>query len=128
MELSVEPERDLQPAAPPRVRTSSVADAWSGFMVELEAASPSLFEVISRRGRLAEFQGGRATVKLSKLQDEERLLIESRRNQRTCSRAFTTAIGREVEVVFEDAATARPGGDDPFTQEVKDLFQGRIED
>jgi len=110
------------------VRTSSVADAWGGFLAELEAASPGLHEVVARRGRLAEFQGDLATIKLEKLQEEERLLVESRRNQRTCSRAFTKALGREIQVAFEDAAAARPGAADPFTQEVRDLFQGRIEE
>jgi DNA polymerase III subunit gamma/tau len=118
-----------EPAATrPRVRTSSVADAWAGFLAELASASSSLHEVIERRGRLAEYQGGRATIKLSGLHENERLLMDERRNQRTCSRAFGVAVGREVEVVFEDTATARHGSKDPFTTEVSDLFQGRIED
>ena len=115
-------------AARPRVRTNSVSDAWQGFLAELEVASASLQDVIQRRGRLAEFQGGQATIKMTGMQEEERVLVQSKRNVRTCSRAFSKALGREIEVVFEDTVSTRPGTEDPFTTEVKDLFQGRIED
>lgn len=112
----------------PRVRTNSVADAWTGFLAELEASSAGLHEVVSRRGNLAEFQGGRATIKLAGMQDTEREMIASKRSVKACEVAFQKAIGREVRVVFEDVAATRPGAEDPFTTEVKTLFQGRIED
>ena len=124
------PDPSRAPIAPeaPLVRTNSVADAWRGFLEALEGLAPSLHAVVAKRGRLAEFQGGAATIKLRALLDEERLLLESKRNQKTCSRAFTQAMGRKIEVAFDDASAARPGADDPFTEEVRDLFQGRIEE
>ena len=110
------------------MRTNSVADAWAGFLVELQAASGSVHDVIERRGRLAEFRGEQATIKLANLLEDERLIIGSKHNQRTCSKAFSKALGREITVLFEDTDTSRPGAEDLFTQEVRDLFQGRIED
>jgi len=112
----------------PRVRTTSAADAWAGFLAELAETSPSLHEVVTRRGRLEALAGERAVVKLTGLAEDERVLLAERRNQRTCSRAFSQALGREIEVALEDAGRQRPGADDPFTREVAQLFEGRIEE
>jgi hypothetical protein len=86
-----------------------------------------LHAVISKRGRLEQYRAGRATIKLADLGQDERPLVEEPRNLRTCSKAFSTAVGQDVEVVLEDLGTERPGARDPFTQEVANLFDGRIE-
>ena len=116
--------------APPRsaARPTSVAETWTRFLDELEEASPSLRALITRRGRLGAFRGGRATVKLVDLSAEERLLVGEVRNVKTCSRAFSRAAGQEVELAFEDSARSAPGSADPFTKSVADLFEGRIEE
>ena len=130
--LGRRPRRPRRPRlrwkARPRVRTTSAADAWAGFLAELAETSPSLHAVVSRRGRLEALSAEGAVVKLTGLAEEERILLAERRNQRTCSRAFSQALGREVEVALEDAGRQRPGAEDPFTREVAQLFEGRIEE
>ena len=55
-------------------------------------------------------------------------MVQDRRNQRACSKAFSRAVGREVTVTLQDAAAAAPSSQDPFTKKVVDLFHGRVED
>jgi hypothetical protein len=110
------------------VRTTSTADAWAGFLAELESQSASLADLLTRRGTLVQYGGGRAVVQLKGLGDGERATIQDGRNQRTCTRAFSAAVGRGVEVELQDAAAAAPGSEDAFTERVRGLFGGRIED
>lgn len=106
---------------------ASAAEAWEAFLEALERKSAGLHAVISRRGRLERYREGHATIKLVGLGKDERPLVEEPRNLATCSKAFSEAVGQAVEVVLLDLETERPGARDPFTQEVANLFDGRIE-
>ncbi|MCP3916922.1 MAG: DNA polymerase III subunit gamma/tau [bacterium] len=119
---------DVQGLARPRVTTNSTADAWSGFLDELAIGSRGLSELLRKRGNLVGFGDGAARVKLTGLTDDERPMISDKRNRRACEKAFSTALGRAIELVLEDATDARHGKEDPFTREVADLFEGRIEE
>ncbi|TDJ76364.1 MAG: DNA polymerase III subunit gamma/tau [Planctomycetota bacterium] len=116
------------PGGGARVRTNSTADAWSGFLEELGSSSAALAELLRRRGRLVQYGGGRAVIKVVDLLDEERLLITGPRALKRCTKAFSDAVGQALEVTLEDAAETKPGDEDVFTREVVDLFDGRVED
>jgi hypothetical protein len=103
-------------------------DSWQSFLTELREQASSLADVIERRGKLRELASGRAVVQLIELREDERLLIEDKRNRSLCSKAFTKALGSPVDVDLQDAGKARPAAQDSFTSEVTDLFQGRVED
>tara|TARA_R110002096_G_C14620536_1_gene724130 strand:- start:1200 stop:2756 length:1557 start_codon:yes stop_codon:yes gene_type:complete len=113
---------------PARVRTSSAGDAWQGFLDELKDMSPSLGTMVERRGKLVRFEQNLAVVQLKGLNPMERPMLEDRRNQKTCQRAIATALGREIELELQDADNAVPGREDPFTNQVAKMFEGRIED
>jgi len=121
------PEDDAPPASR-TARTSSHADTWAAFLDRLAEKKPALSEIVARRGELVRRAEGRAVVKLTGLRDEERLLLDDARNQRSLSAAFSAAAGTEVELEVQDAARARPGREDGFTRKVADLFDGRIEE
>lgn len=112
----------------PRVRTNSVADAWKGFLEELSSKSSSLGDVLTRRGFLERLTEGEAVVKLKGLSEQDRELMSSPRNQRVCSKAFSAALGRQINVIIEDAAAQKPGKDDPFTSRVVEMYEGRLEE
>ncbi|MEE8469405.1 MAG: hypothetical protein V3T22_13175, partial [Planctomycetota bacterium] len=129
---SARPARTSRAPAPAssttsRSRVASAAEAWEAFLEALGRKSAGLHAVISRRGRLERYREGHATIKLVGLGKDERPLVEEPRNLATCSKAFSAAVGQAVEVVLEDLETERPGARDPFTQEVANLFDGRIE-
>lgn len=121
-----------EPAAAPRRRTgaekSSSTDAWKGFLEALADASPSLHAVFENRGKLVEFGADRALVQLSKLREDERLLIEDRRNRTRCAKLFSSVVGRDIDLAIDDMSGAKRGEKDPYTKHVADLFGGRIED
>ena len=110
------------------MRTSSAGDAWQGFLDELKDMSPSLGTMVERRGKLVRFEQNLAVVQLKGLNPMERPMLEDRRNQKTCQRAIATALGREIELELQDADNAVPGREDPFTNQVAKMFEGRIED
>ena len=111
-----------------RVRSNSAQDAWVGFLEELKGVSPSLEQVINRRGSLLKFEGARALIELRDMRDDERGQAMDRRSGRQINKAFSAAIGREVEVELQDAAATAPGTEDAFTRDVRDQFDGRIDD
>jgi hypothetical protein len=110
------------------VRSNSAQDAWVGFLEELKGVSPSLEQVIHRRGSLLKFEGARALIELRDMRDDERGQAMDRRSGRQINKAFSAAIGREVEVELQDAAATAPGTEDAFTRDVRDQFDGRIDD
>jgi DNA polymerase III subunit gamma/tau len=124
---SASPEEPRQ-AVPPRVRTNSTADAWKGFLDQLATGAAALADILSRRGKLVQYSGGRALVQLSGMFDEEKQIAFDKRNLRACTKAFSQAVGQEVDVVVEDTSATAPGSEDNFTQQVADLFEGRIEE
>jgi len=107
---------------------SSGMEAWKRFLAQISETTPALGDLLERRGKLLEYEAGRAVIELSGLRDQERVLVADRRNQRACSRAFGNVVGEPIEVTLQDGAATRPGKDDPYTQQVADLFGGRIED
>ena len=111
-----------------RVRSNSAQDAWVGFLEELKGVSPSLEQVIHRRGSLLKFEDARALIELRDMRDDERGQAMDRRSGRQINKAFSAAIGREVEVELQDAAATAPGTEDAFTRDVRDQFDGRIDD
>ncbi len=111
-----------------RVRTNSTADAWAGFLAELNTRAPSLSELIARRGKLVQYGDGRAVVRLDKLAPDEVAMISAGRNRKLCSTAFEAAVGSRVQVDLQNAAEAAPGAKDPFTANVAKQFEGRIEE
>ncbi len=116
-----------KPAGPRRVAVSSTADAWIAVLESLKQRSPSLAEILERRGKPVEL-GERAVVQLSNLREDERLMAFEPRNQRAVGKAFETVLQRTIEVVLQDSSDGRRGKEDPYTQHVADLFGGRIED
>jgi DNA polymerase-3 subunit gamma/tau len=121
-------QRERRPAAVGNARGVTKTDSWQSFLTELREQASSLADVIERRGKLRELASGRAVVQLIELREDERLLIEDKRNRSLCSKAFTKALGSPVDVDLQDAGKARPAAQDSFTSEVTDLFQGRVED
>jgi DNA polymerase III subunit gamma/tau len=124
---SPERNRRTNPAFKGAVR-SSTAEAWARVTEELAATAPALADVLKERGQLVELGGGRAVIRFKHLRQSERPLVADPRNQRLCSRVFSSILQEEVEACLEDASATPPGGEDPFTREVKDLFSGRFED
>ncbi len=128
----------LQPAAPPppppppRERSD---DPWTRFLDDVAGNARSLADTLRARGRYEGESGGRATIRLSGLKDDERSIVAAPRNARACSTALSRVLGRSVEVTLQidDAQAAKPplsGGraKDAFTEEVQDLFEARIEE
>jgi DNA polymerase-3 subunit gamma/tau len=107
---------------------SSGMEAWKRFLAQMAESAPALGVLLERRGKLLEYEAGRAVIELSGLREQERVLVTDRRNQKACSRAFGNVVGEPIEVTLQDGAGTRPGKDDPYTQQVADLFGGRIED
>ena len=111
-----------------RAARSSATEAWAAFLEDLEVSAQALGEVLRRKTRLVSLEEGRAVVRATELLDEEKTLLEDKRNQRTLSKVFSTVLGRELAVEVEDSDMIRPGAEDPYTQQVADLFDGQIED
>ncbi len=125
----VQPQRARRPdsmAARSAGRSSN--DAWRGFIDLIGERAPSLAAVLKSRGKLLEFGDTRALIELSNMRDQDRLLMEDKRNRATCAKLFSEVVGREIELVLQDASGARKGSQDPFTKHVAELFDGRIED
>ena len=130
------PREPEQPSGGARKRTeadrraarSSATEAWTAFLEDLEGSAQALGEVIRRKTRLVSLEDSRAVRGGTKLLDEEKALLEDKRNQRTLSKVFSTVLGRELTIEIEDADLIRPGAEDPYTKQVADLFDGQIED
>jgi len=111
-----------------RAARSSSTEAWAAFLEDLEGSAQALAEVLRRKTRLVSLEEGRAVVRATELLEEEKALLEDKRNQRTLSKVFSSVLGRELDVEIEDSDMIRPGADDPYTKQVADLFDGQIED
>ncbi|MEL6904671.1 MAG: hypothetical protein AAFP22_04655, partial [Planctomycetota bacterium] len=120
------PDHVLSPAAPPRVQTNSTADRWEGFLAELRGRSQPLADLFARKGTLVRAVGGVAPLKLRGLREDELALVRDPAAERAAADAFRAAIGDGVRLQLEvhDAST---GGADGFTEELRELFRGRIE-
>jgi DNA polymerase-3 subunit gamma/tau len=119
---------DSSPKTPraPRASSGSAADVWQAFLDELQSLSPSLHAIMAKRGHLESYRSTRAVIKLSHMTPDEGPLTTERRNQKLFNRAFSSAAGKDMQVVFEDTAQTRPGAEDPFTEKVARSFEGRI--
>ena len=134
--VPVTPAASPRPAAPAAPAASaaatagagprSVQETWKRFLQELEKRAGSLSEALERTGHLAEIGERRAIVRLQRTRDADRRLLAGERSLRACRDALSKVVGRELEVVLEDASRTPPA--DPFTQSVADLFGGRIEE
>ncbi len=131
-----QPPQDVVTPQRPR-RVDSIAtrsagrssnDAWRGFIEALSERAPSLATVLKTKGKLLEFGDSKALIQLSNMRDQDRLLMEDKRNRSTCAKIFSEIVGREIELDLQDSSGARRGSQDPFTKHVADLFGGRIED
>jgi len=135
----------LAPQAPPQPKTergssrrlteadrraarSSVKDAWSAFLDDLDENAPALADVMRRKTHLMTIEDDRVVVRATKLIDEEKSLLGDARNLQTLSKTFSTVLGRDLSIELEDADEIRPGAEDPYTKQVAELFDGQIED
>ena len=94
----------------------------------LKEKQGALAELLDRRGRLDEVSETEARLHLELGSDADRRMVEGKRNLAALTRAFTAALGREVQVVFGQRAAAPAPAKDSFTQEVADLFGGQVEE
>ena len=101
------------------------------YLAALRERQPSLADLLERRGRLERGPAG-ARLMLTNLGGDDARLAGDRRNQRAIERALTGAMpGAQLSVDANapaDEPQAPPAPSDPFTQEVVDLFGGRIEE
>jgi hypothetical protein len=102
-------------------------DAWARFLETLGDSSSTLADALRSRGKLADYQNGRALVQLANLREAERALVADPRNQKIASTAFSRAVGSTVQVVFEDQSAVRVQKD-AYTAKIAEMFDGRIED
>jgi DNA polymerase-3 subunit gamma/tau len=124
------PAVDRQPAAapePPRARGPGRA-GWEDFLARLKTQEPALARVFERCGRLVEAGESQARVRMTRLRDDDRGLLDAPESRAAWERAFAQAYGREMVIVVEDTAKRQPGASDAFTRQVADLFSGHIEE
>ncbi len=100
---------------------------WDRVLAGLGESNDSLAGVLRLRAKLEVLEGGRAVLRLEALTSREAKMLEGRRNLGVLARAFKNATGSETEVSFVRATPPPPEAKDEFTQEVADLFGGRIE-
>ncbi len=113
-------------AAPAPVRDAQTL--WNRFLEELAQSSGTLAETLRARGRLGEFGERRVSARVANLSEEERLLFQTPRNQKSCAQILARLLGREVEFVLEAPAAVPRPPKDAFTGRVQELFSGRVED
>ncbi|MEZ6005279.1 MAG: DNA polymerase III subunit gamma/tau [Planctomycetota bacterium] len=124
------PVREVKPKAPggaAAARPGSVADTWTAFLEELGRRSPSMADLLVRRGRLAHLDAGRAVIGLARLNDPERALLFDKRNQRSLRAVLEQVLGRSVQLDLQDAAEVGDWREDAFTRKVVERFDGRVE-
>ncbi|MEO2095346.1 MAG: DNA polymerase III subunit gamma/tau [bacterium] len=128
------PAQAQAPVPPPRVQPkfagavhSSNKEAWERFLELLTESAGALSEVLASHGKLVELSSDRAVVRFEKLRQADRPLIEDSRNRKLCSRVFSKLLDANIEVRLEDASNLPSGTEDEFTQSVKGLFGGRLE-
>jgi DNA polymerase-3 subunit gamma/tau len=77
-------------------------DPQAALAAELGRKHPALADLLRHRGRLA-LDGGAAVLHLAGLTEEDRRMIEDRRNQAALGRCLNQALGREVALRLEVA-------------------------
>jgi DNA polymerase-3 subunit gamma/tau len=112
-----------------RAARTSAREAWTAFLDELKLQAPTLGEVLEKSGELVDFTPERVVIRIARMREVDRPIIMERRNQQKCERIFSALLGSAVEVRIETAEQTRDGGvDDPFTNTIKQTFEGRLED
>lgn len=99
-----------------------------GFLRELKRKDAQLADLLFRKGNLVRDLGGVAPLKLRGLSDEERKAFDDSRAHTMMESAFAAAVGDSVRLKIEIHDGDTSGKDDAFTNEVKELFGGRVED
>lgn len=115
-------------AVAPRVQTNSTHDQWEGFLAELAKRSEALAALAAKKAQLVRSAGGVAPMKFRGLSAEERQRLESPAGRRAIEEAFHATSGDGVRLKLEvhDASTGSAAGDS-FTEQIRQLFNGRIE-
>lgn len=123
-----QPQRGSRQTVAPTVQTNSTQDRWNGFLQELSGRSGALAQVIERKGKLVRDSGGTAPLKLHDLTDKERAMVDDTRSRRAVDDAFRAANGDAIRVKLEIHDSGGPKSQDAFTEHVRELFNGRVED
>ncbi len=112
----------------PRVQTNSTHDQWEGFLAELAKRSEGLAAVAAKKAQLVRSAGGVAPMKFRGLSVDELQRVESAAGRRAIEDAFraTSGDGVRLKIEIHDASTGSAAGD-PYTEHVRQLFNGRIE-
>lgn len=120
---------DERAIATNRAARTSAGEAWSSFLAELKGRAASMAEALERSGELVDFTPERVVIRIGRLRESDRPIVLERRNQQVCQRVFSALLGGDVDVRIETAEQTRGGGaDDDFTNTVKNVFEGRLED
>jgi DNA polymerase III subunit gamma/tau len=123
------PEPPERVIATNRAARTSAGEAWTSFLTELKLQAPTLGEVLEKSGELVDFTPERVVIRIARMREVDRPIIMERRNQNKCQRIFSELLGNKVEVRIETAEQTRDGGgEDPFTNTIKQTFEGRLED
>jgi DNA polymerase-3 subunit gamma/tau len=134
-EVRVQPSPDRRPpgagvrraaGSTVRVQTNSTADRWTGLLEELGRRSRELAGLLSKKGELVRESNSVAPLKVRGLTEPELAFIERPDSRASIEAAFRAVSGEEVSLKLE----IHRGGSsvDGFTQEITELFGGRVED
>ena len=109
-----------------RVQTNSTADRWTGLLQELGRSSRELAGLLSKKGELVRESNSVAPLKVRGLTEPELAFMERPDSRASIEAAFRAVSGEEVALKLE----IHRGGSsaDGFTQEITELFGGRVED
>ena len=109
-----------------RVQTNSTADRWTGLLRELGRRSADLAGLLAKKGELVRESNQVSPLKVRGLTEPELAFIERPESRASIESAFHAVSGDEVALKFE---IHRGGASaDGFTQEITELFGGRVED
>ncbi|MEC8512922.1 MAG: DNA polymerase III subunit gamma/tau [Planctomycetota bacterium] len=148
-----EPERSITPPAPPAsgaarkaprstpgggpgaaggapeaqpVHTNSTQDLWNAFLDELARRSAPLAEITAKRARLVRGAAGVVPLGYRGLTEREQGLLESPDGHRALTEAFAAVHAGGLRLKVEIHGAGRGAGD-AFTEEVRALFDGKVE-
>ncbi len=131
------------PAPPPRASADELpprtapSGPWQGFLGELGKTHGALAALLARNAdlELAQEGPGMVRIRLGALSEAEQRVVGDRRNQAACSRAYSRASGRSVEVQLVVGGGSRPASAerasparDDLTQELAQRFEGTVEE
>lgn len=119
------PDSRRAPAAQP-VQTNSTQDLWDGFLNELARRSAPLAEITAKRARLVRGAAGVVPLGYRGLTEREQGLLESPEGRRAVTEAFAAVHSGGLRLKVEIHGAGRGAGD-PFTEEVRALFDGKVE-